>query len=334
MRRALLTLWVVLMLCGRADAVIYWTETFENPAMPGWSLFGNVIQVYPPVGVVTDRAFNGSRSFKINYPTPSAGGGAFNDRDFTTTDEIYVREFRNDNFFTENTTDGGGGRFVKLHLIASHQSLDDSKPDFWVDYDTTDSLTHQPYVASQLIYTPCGQSKISGTSPENNGLDGCNFNWNVNNFQQLPNKWYCWETHWKMNTPGQANGVIEMWGQNMTDGGPNTQVMSYQNLELRGPTRLPAGCGVVSQTDCNSPQKHFNFYRVFRQWGKTGDRWIDDVAVGDTRIGCGAAQPAMNTPANLLICRGTLCTPASVLPLPALMAAAWWVRRKLKRWCR
>lgn len=330
MRHVLLALALVIAVGAPAEAVIYWTETFEDPSLPGWVLFTTPL-TYPPTGVTTDRPFNGLRSLKINYPATSQHGGPINDRDFTTTEEVYIREFRYDSFDVLPSP-----AFTKVHFVGSHSTLDVSKPDFWVDYegsnDSGGSTLHRPYVAGQLIYGRCGQQFMSGTEPLNNGLDGCNFHWNSSNLVQPNGKWFCWEVHFKMNTPGQANGVIEMWGQNMTDGGPNIQTMGYYAVEMRGPQIMqPPGCGVVSTTDCNSSLKTFNFYRNYRQEGQGGDRWLDDLAVSSTRIGCGAAQPALNTPANLLICRGALCTPASVLPLPLVIAAALWLRRALKR---
>src|SRR5262249_22918108 len=85
------------------------------------------------------------------------------------------------------------------------------------------------------------------------------------NFQSA--QWYCIETHMKMNDPGQANGILEIFVNGV-------QALSYQNRTF-----------VASN---ESPYPGYDFVRFYTQIGH-GIRYIDDLAVGNTRIGCGSS---------------------------------------------
>jgi hypothetical protein len=47
-------------------------------------------------------------------------------------------------------------------------------------------------------------------------------------------------------------------------------------------------------------------------------------------IGCSSGS-ALNAPGNPLICRGAGCTPAMLVPLPIVVGALIWLRRRLAR---
>ena len=92
------------------------------------------------------------------------------------------------------------------------------------------------------------------------------------------NRWYCIETHEKMNTPGVANGIAEAW----VDG---VKVLTKTDALWRN-----------SGMDATSQWLEFS---IFRQNG-IGNIWWDRFAAGDTRIGCSGSIPQSDTnpPAN------------------------------------
>ena len=90
------------------------------------------------------------------------------------------------------------------------------------------------------------------------------------------NRWYCIETHEKLNTPGVANGIAQAW----VDG---AQVMNVTNImyRLAGNNNL------------------WNEVAIFRQTGR-GNIWWDRYATGNTRIGCnGSGNQTDATPPAL-----------------------------------
>lgn len=80
--------------------------------------------------------------------------------------------------------------------------------------------------------------------------------------------WQCIETYQVVNTPGVANGTFAMWLDEV-------QVANYTDVgwRLAGDNSL------------------MRYTRVIRQNGQ-GSMWLDNYAVGDTRIGCGTAPPS------------------------------------------
>lgn len=84
-------------------------------------------------------------------------------------------------------------------------------------------------------------------------------------------QWVCIETHEQLNTPGQANGVYELWVN-------GAQVLSARNVMF-----LVSG-------DNNK----MGINRLYRQVG-LGSLWFDRIAVGDSRIGC-IGSPGSSTP--------------------------------------
>ncbi len=88
----------------------------------------------------------------------------------------------------------------------------------------------------------------------------------------LIGRWVCIETHTKMNTPGVANGILEEW----MDG-----VLRYSNTAL-----------IINSANQNTQHK---FVRLYRQHGN-GVIYLDELALGDTRIGCLGAPSTDTTP--------------------------------------
>ena len=84
-------------------------------------------------------------------------------------------------------------------------------------------------------------------------------------------QWVCVETQITMNTPGISDGVLRIW----VDG---TLRAEYLNRNFR-------------QAGNNST---FTLFRIYAQHG-VGTRWFDDIAAGDTRIGCSGTPPPSDT---------------------------------------
>ena len=85
------------------------------------------------------------------------------------------------------------------------------------------------------------------------------------------NRWYCIETHEKMNTPGLPDGIAEAW----VDG-----------------VKVAMKTDVIWQRAGSTLQ--WTEFSIFRQVG-IGNIWWDRFAAGDTRIGCLGATPASDT---------------------------------------
>jgi hypothetical protein len=135
-------------------------------------------------------------------------------------------------------------------------------------------------------------------------------------------QWQCFEINQQLNTPGVANGTYQLY----LDG---TLVSNSSTVIWR-----PA-----------SDTTPFSYVRLYRQYG-SGDMFFDNYAVGNTRIGCGAAPPPGDTTApsapstptltvsggglisvswtngtdasgvtgtNILRCAGAACSPVAIL---------------------
>lgn len=83
-------------------------------------------------------------------------------------------------------------------------------------------------------------------------------------------QWHCIEMDQQVNTPGVANGTFVLY----FDG---TLAANYSDVQWRAA----------------NDSSLMNYTRVIRQNGQ-GTMWMDNYAVGDTRIGCGAAPPPTN----------------------------------------
>jgi hypothetical protein len=181
-------------------------------------------------------------------------------------------------------------------------------PDFWWLYLYGDR-------------TPAFSVQVDGSICPGTGFgpyDSCNYFATLASTPQPMDQWVCYEGHFKMNTPGVANGVLEQWATNMTTGGPRIQTHGLYTRTWRGPSGAnPPGC---VGGGCNSSQATFSYVRLYRQNG-TGERWIDDLAVGNTPIGCAGAAPlAPGTPT------GTTVTKLMQQIWQWLAPAAAWAR--------
>jgi len=100
--------------------------------------------------------------------------------------------------------------------------------------------------------------------------------------------WVCIETRTKLNTVGQADGLVEAYKNGV-------QFMNYTGMEMRK----------VSQGTQNNV---FVFNRIYRQNG-TGSLNYDRLAFGNTRIGCLGSIPAPSIPAPS---NGSIAAPSNL----------------------
>lgn len=87
------------------------------------------------------------------------------------------------------------------------------------------------------------------------------------------------ETEWRMNTPGQANGLVRLWVNGIL-------YIEKLNLELRGPTSTSVPAASTAK---------FSNAQIFVQCG-IGNMYWDRMAVGTTRFGLiGGTPPPVDT---------------------------------------
>lgn len=116
---------------------------------------------------------------------------------------------------------------------------------------------------------------VSVTCPNNSVDQSCNYFPNIASIPLNDNQWYCIETHLRSSTPQSAlNGQIQIF----VDG---TRTLDYNNI------------ATYDTSTQNNLLDHYTQYG----WGK---KYIDDLAVGDARIGC-SGSPNLSPPQNLKV---------------------------------
>lgn len=99
---------------------------------------------------------------------------------------------------------------------------------------------------------------------------------NISKYKQPDLDWICYESHIRLNTPGQSNGLYELYITNVTKGTPSGLLAArHVNRRFLGDTpndRMPSDA-------------QWNKYRTYRQDG-LGSMWYDGQTVSTTRVGC------------------------------------------------
>jgi hypothetical protein len=98
---------------------------------------------------------------------------------------------------------------------------------------------------------------------------------NIQQYNQPDLKWVCYESHIRLNTPGQANGLYEQYATNVSDGGPAILTSRYLNREFIDAT---------PQGQMPSDAK-WHKARIYRQDG-LGQMWYDNITYSTDRVGC------------------------------------------------
>lgn len=266
MMRPLIGLLTVLLWTTPAQAATFWTDTFENHLWTGsngnpWDT--SACASSSPDGcapgpiISTDFAKFGTHSLKSVTP------GTYIDRFFgTSTTELWTRYYIYLFNYVANQTAG-----MKIQYYATQNTLR-SYPNFYAHIFPGNSVG----IVAQGVW-------------QNGVFTTTNYMANVGSGTLANGQWYCIEEHLKMSGPGQANGVIEAW----KDG---VQIISYPAIQLNGPNDInPAGCTIL----CNSSNTTMTYLRHYDHEPSQGARYIDDLTVGNTRIGCGGSPPPPDT---------------------------------------
>jgi hypothetical protein len=255
---AMVSIMLSLVLYTSSYAEIFWQEDFEAPTN-----LGNWDRSSPDMPFVSPSLpYQGSQSLRLDYVGPTGGG--YMDRYHPNVDEVYTRFYTRTSAFTYEASTGTK-RFQQLNLNTPYQY-----PNFW--WENTFGSREMAVIA-QVVAENC-------ESTGHPAYDSCPYYPNVAKVLLNDDRWYCIETHLKMNTPGVADGVIELW----VDG---AKTMAYSGRKFRGPS--------VSNPNGNSSQTNFGAIRIYRQAG-VGTMWYDNFAVGSTRIGCSGSTPAVAAP--------------------------------------
>jgi len=248
MRRMQLALVLMAALVNSAHAATFWEEDFENHLYPNWE--NPCITSGDPDGI------------GCPYPTIStAQAYAGTHSGYQHYSDINVQSGTfHDRFHTtaneywirwyQKTVgfDYGDGSRVVKHLISSGGNWGV----YWENQGSSEMYANLTTSAN----TPC---------PTRGGVldQSCNLDPNMASVPLNNGQWYCIEGHISGGTSGSSNGSVEMF----VDG---VQTVGYYNLGIRFPSDSTAGINMV---------------RYYAQNG-FGDRYTDNLAVGNTRIGC------------------------------------------------
>lgn len=252
---------LVLFLCPSwAQAVVYWTDDFENHLYPNWiPAFTACINVgsqdgatcYPRIS--STLANSPTQSLWSHYTDANLAGqagpaaGTYYDRYLNasgslSTPELWFRFYyrtvaftyanptNKHFFFIGGSGSGGPDPYVVLQNYGGSRSM---------SFQTENGFLHT---------CPNGTTDLS-----------CNF---FNNTATVPlndNQWYCIEGRLKVNTVGASDGIMELYVNGV-------QTHNYTNVVYR------------------TSSGQWNFTRHYAQYG-SGERYIDDLSLANARIG-------------------------------------------------
>lgn len=243
----------------------YWSDSFEDTTLPSWT------QTPPGLnGTITVsnlQAVSGSRSLRAVFADTTRVSGPTLQREIPAGTEVYARFWmRSTPGFTwgsPSTTLGvfGGGTTAPLISLV-----------------TSTAVSGAPYFTVQT-------AKESGYGTES-------LFQNQGTPSTIGSAWACIETRYKYNTPGVANGILQLWVGEVLKA-------DYQNREFLGSlTSDPAPSNAT-----------LSYVRLYNDRG-TGDLYIDDLQVSNARIGCAGVTPpdpsiTVIAPTNLAFATGS-----------------------------
>lgn len=288
---------------GTCDEVkARWTPGSYNSAGMGFpcapGVFGTT--ALQPYFLDSTVKLFGAQSLRYNFVGNQYDGwnlsGGYNDRDFTPTSEIWITLYNRMSGGFQVAGGGGVGGVVTKSL-----------------YTFMRSPTRCVLNSNPMAPAPCGspgaQNQINGWSSGyqwggrmmNMGAQGIKdapipygshtLLHNVTPFHQPDNKWICYEWHFKLNTPGQSDGLFEQYATNVTDNGPAILTSRHLNRRWLGDT----------PNDTMPSDSQWFRMRNYRQDG-LGQMWYDNQTVSTTRVGCigggNTAPPDTKAPAG------------------------------------
>jgi hypothetical protein len=252
-----------------SHAAIFWDDEME-PGNTGFSEAYMMSTMIPGGNMAYDTnvKFSGNGSVRLNYPPNCMAGassgqqcGGSITRSFPApTEDIYRRFYYRISGSGPNVT--SNGLFQVSQLAFTKMVKGEGTP-------ATNGLI------PRLWWTMgcCGSKRFMITMERVPSPSQATNVFSSHTFAD--NRWYCVETHEKMNTSGQANGIAEAW----IDG---VKVVTKTDALWRN-----------SEMDNATKWKEFS---IVRQEG-TGNVWFDRYAAGDTRIGCLNATSDTTRPA-------------------------------------
>ena len=230
-----------------AHAAVFWNDELEAGTPFGTSFsISSGAMAYD-----TSVKFSGTSSVRLNYPSScqtsttsnQCGGSAH--RAIPPTDDLYRRAYFRMSGSGPNPTNSGVFEVANAFTKVLRTTSDGINRLWW-------------------MMGCCGSKNLMITLE--NTPPGAATNY-YSSATFADNRWYCIETHEKLNTPGVANGIVQAW----VDG---AQVLNVTNVKYR----------------LAGNNNRWNSVAIFRQVG-AGNIWWDRYAAGDTRIGCSGSIP-------------------------------------------
>ena len=243
-----------------SHAALFWDDEMEQGNTDFSAAY--MLSTMIPAGTMaydTNVKFSGNGSIRLNFPpacTAGPVGGAQCGGSLTRTFPPTVEQWKRVYFRMGGTGPNPSASGLFETSLQAFTKLLKGQSD-----------TINGFVSRHWWVMGCCGSKAFLQSQENVPSQGRATNM-YSNFTFVDNRWYCIETHEKMNTPGQPDGVSEAW----VDG---VKVVGRTDVLWR-----PIGI--------NTQWKEFS---IIRQEG-VGNVWFDRFAAGNTRIGCLGATPA------------------------------------------
>jgi hypothetical protein len=266
--------------CNGSDPNVVWCEDFENgvwyqtdcdhggpdlAANKGWC--GNIFSTSPAPANGSGAA--GSRLAAWSGPL-NGGGGRMADHSLapnkSSYDDLYMRHYRKfspgfkfgqEKFWTVNKCCAGVGGI---------------------------------YFASHWTYPNGSSANIHLEVPNEVRQGGGLRLQNVSSFDMTAGNWYYIEIHIKLNTPGVANGVWEMWIDNCGANGlgctgPGTLRARHTNVMWRG-SGDNSQMGSLWLENWSAPAQYGP------QYPSVGEEYYDQIKVSRVRVGPAGTSPS------------------------------------------
>ena len=258
-RMSLLLLMFTFTIPSPSHATIFFDTNFETCPVgtgndfpcEGWNDFAREFPGF--LEMTTERAFTGTKSVKGTFTdinggvrTPSIW------RSFTPTPHMFAR-------FAFRTSPGfqrGSNGITKM--VRFKDDIGYPIVSVWYTYGGYSISVEGPYdsTGSYLVH--------SGVAPSQTSWDQV-------------------EMEWKLNTPGQANGLVRLWVNGVLRIEHMNRAYIGPTPESRGPHGLLNPSTLLIRTG-----------QIYIQSG-LGSFYYDRFAVGDTRIGLATSQPSSDT---------------------------------------
>ena len=239
-----------------SQATIFFDDSFETCTVgggasfpcEGWNDFG---QEGPGnLEISNEFPLSGSKTLKMTWPDATGGPSIYKSVPLPGT-HIFIRYANRRGSTWAYPTVNGQSKLVIIGNLGYPRSM-------IVDQSGTYRIVVEcPY-------------RVLGTG----GAPIASILWDTG-FAPRANQYDQVEMEYKLNQPGQADGLIRVWINNALR-------LERLNLELRGPTPTSvtgSSCGQIVPSTYK-----IQTIQIYRQGG-TGVRHVDRFAVGDTRIG-------------------------------------------------